>query len=72
MNPEDPADTAAHRALLEDDSRSGMSRRGMARASQFTWAACAKATRAVYDEASARPFPTRRRAKGGTAIVPVG
>jgi len=53
MNPEDPADTATRmRALLDDDARRcEMSRRGRQRASLFTWAACAKATRAVYQEA---------------------
>jgi alpha-1,3-rhamnosyl/mannosyltransferase len=50
MNPDDPAETALQlQALLEDPvRRAEMSRLGVERASQFTWALCAEATCAVY------------------------
>jgi alpha-1,3-rhamnosyl/mannosyltransferase len=72
MNPEDPADTATRiHALLDDKARrSEMSRRGMERASKFTWAACAKATRAVYQEAIGASVPVRASSRVASAAPP--
>lgn len=51
VNAEDPAALAAAiEAVLSDpDERAAMRARGLARAAQFSWARCARETRAVYE-----------------------
>jgi glycosyltransferase involved in cell wall biosynthesis len=68
MDPDDPAGTAAMiKALLEDPARRAeMSRLGVERASQFTWAACAKATLSVYQAALDNLVPNTAELPGGS------
>jgi alpha-1,3-rhamnosyl/mannosyltransferase len=53
LEPDDVNDTAERiRAMLDDPvARAAMAQRGIARAAEFTWGACAAATRRVYTTA---------------------
>jgi len=51
---EDAIHAAARRLLTDDDLRADMRRRGLARARQLTWKACAAATLTAYEAARGR------------------
>jgi alpha-1,3-rhamnosyl/mannosyltransferase len=57
IDPLDPTATADKlRALLEDSAaRSELARRGLTRASHFTWAECASVTHSVYQSVLGKP-----------------